>query len=110
MRILFLIGQPHHFQAKGVQQAAAVALGSTDCSSFVFEYSGDPLWLSEAAMQNVSATSTSRYLVNENYFHSYYNVTYPNQGMLGCYCIWLETSMGQSEASKVEFHDPYVSV
>jgi hypothetical protein len=103
---ILVVGFAAIIKAKGVESSALLALSSTDCSVFQFRYSGEPEWDSVFAL-NATAAETTRFDVVKNLFPTYYNNSYPNPGVLGCFCLDVSSTHSTEEAEEVEFADPY---
>jgi hypothetical protein len=99
---LLVIGFAAIIKAKGVESSAKLALGETDCTTFEFIDSGEPNWDSWDRF-NYTAFQTTRMDVVKNVYADFYNNSYPNAGLLGCYCLAFDNAVDPA----VEFRNPY---
>ena len=69
-------------------------------------YSGEASWESSLAL-NVTAFETTRADVAASLYPDHYNNSYPNNGLLGCYCLFVASTAGPVAAEELEIKDPY---
>ena len=108
--LILVIGIAVIIKAKGVQAEATMKQAATaDCSMYEFKYSGDPSWESSYVFDNDDTTSSkfSRIDISKNVHADFYNNSYPDDAMLGCFCLWIESSEEYSQqTSYVAFRNP----
>jgi len=102
--IFLLVGFAVIIQAKNAETKAKLKIGSTDCTVYTFEYSGEPEWNSR--LLNDTSVISTRVDVQHNEFPLKYNVTYPDAGLLGCYCQHINT-FAPEDIFDLEFLNPY---
>jgi hypothetical protein len=102
--IFLIVGFAIIIQAKNTETKAKLKLGSTECSVFTFQYSGEPEWIFRYL--NQSSVVKNRVDVQQNEYPDKYNVTYPNTGLLGCYCQYINT-VAPDDMYDLEFLNPY---
>ncbi len=109
---ILLIGLVCIIVLKDVEAKAKLALGSTDCTLYEFAYSGDPLWTSVAGV-NATKAQVTRLDVVMQLFPEHYNVSFPEPGLLGCFCLDAKNyhviesgDPGDTTVNDVEFRNP----
>jgi hypothetical protein len=103
--MILVLGFACIIKVKGIENSARIALGETDCTQFTFLYSGDPSWSSIFNL-NSTAFQTTRLDVAESEYPKYYNNSYPVNGLLGCYCLYVAEQDPQ-HVLELEFQNPY---
>jgi len=110
--LLLVLGFAAIIQAKDQEMRAKLRVGDlSSCSAYEFMYSGsDPTiaepWLWENRfITNETTTVVTRDEVRQNEFPDKYNITYPNTGLLGCYCKYVFDNY-LDQVSDVEFENP----
>ena len=101
---ILVIGFTIIIKAKDVESAAKLALGETDCTLYEYAYSGEIEWESVYALNSTKSQVTREDVVAQLY-PEHYNTTYPEPGLLGCYCQHV-LSVDPINADKVEFRNP----
>lgn len=108
--LILIFGFAVIIKAKGIQSEATMKQAATaDCSMYEYKYSGDPSWESTVKFDNDDTTSNklSRLDISYNVYADFYNNSYPDDAMLGCFCLWLESSEEYSQqTSEVAFRNP----
>jgi hypothetical protein len=103
-------------EAKNVQTSAILSLGSTDCTAYTFAYAGKPAWGTPFPQRargekkfnhhsNLTAVELTVLDVQHQLYPTYFNVTSPDTGMLGCFCMHMLANH-PADATKVQVQDP----
>ena len=106
---LLLIGIAIIIICKDAEAKAKLALGTTDCTLYEMQYSGDPAW-SSSLLVNATKTQVTRQDIVEQINPKFYNNSFPEPGLLGCFCLEAEqyhlTEGKPTKVNDVEFRDP----
>jgi hypothetical protein len=96
---------------KKTEAESQLALSSSDCTPYSFVYSGDVKWSSALSAANLTAGAVelTRTDVAAAVYPTYYNNSFPNPGLLSCFCLHLSGSKHASDAPFVEFLNPFTN-